>query len=147
MGRGLLEELMSVEGKTRVGNRLESYGPPSSAVFYILSFFFFSAVVLCAIPYNQSFLSFIPVPFFSPSPSSDAQYHQSQVQGRLLPAYSFLLVIIIIQGNKSFVAFSNLNDTESLTKTWKVQPSSQLLCFPLFKPLSHSGLHKSGELS
>ena len=24
------------------------------------------------------------------------------------------------QGNKSFIAFSNLGDTDSLTKTWKV---------------------------
>ena len=28
------------------------------------------------------------------------------------------------QGNKSFIAFSNLVDTDSLTKTWKVCPSS-----------------------
>ena len=34
------------------------------------------------------------------------------------------------QGNKSFVAFSNLNDTESLTKTWKA----------LFFPLSSFGI-------
>lgn len=27
----------------------------------------------------------------------------------------------LVQGNKSFVAFSNLGDTESLTKTWKVR--------------------------
>ena len=27
------------------------------------------------------------------------------------------------QGNKSFVAFSNLADTDSLTKTWKVRAS------------------------
>jgi hypothetical protein len=25
------------------------------------------------------------------------------------------------QGNKSFIAFSNLGDTDSLTKTWKVR--------------------------
>ncbi|KAG1899565.1 uncharacterized protein F5891DRAFT_1189724 [Suillus fuscotomentosus] len=29
-------------------------------------------------------------------------------------------LIILTSGNKSFVAFSNLSDTESLTKTWKV---------------------------
>ena len=28
------------------------------------------------------------------------------------------------QGNKSFIAFSNLGDTDSLTKTWKVCSSS-----------------------
>lgn len=28
---------------------------------------------------------------------------------------------MFFQGNKSFVAFSNLGETDSLTKTWKVR--------------------------
>ena len=49
------------------------------------------------------------------------------------------------QGNKSFIAFSNLGDTDSLTKTWKVRPSSP----PLSLPHTHHhppGLHKSRQL-
>ena len=30
------------------------------------------------------------------------------------------------QGNKSFIAFSNLGDADALTKTWKVCPLSPL---------------------
>ena len=33
-----------------------------------------------------------------------------------------LSVLRFAQGNKSFVAFSNLGDSESLTKTWKARP-------------------------
>ena len=39
------------------------------------------------------------------------------------------------QGNKSFIAFSNLGDTDSLTKTWKVRLISYYLS-PLVLPLA-----------
>lgn len=42
-----------------------------------------------------------------------------------LPALDwFYLMPANEQGNKSFIAFSNLGDTDSLTKTWKVCSSS-----------------------
>ena len=42
-----------------------------------------------------------------------------------LPAFDWLyLMPANEQGNKSFIAFSNLGDTDSLTKTWKVCLSS-----------------------
>ena len=42
-----------------------------------------------------------------------------------LPALDwFYLMPANAQGNKSFIAFSNLGDTDSLTKTWKVCSSS-----------------------
>ena len=39
-----------------------------------------------------------------------------------LPVFDWLyLTPANDQGNKSFIAFSNLGDTDSLTKTWKVR--------------------------
>lgn len=48
------------------------------------------------------------------------------------------------QGNKSFVAFSNLNDTEALTKTWKVCHS--LHSFPTSLKIANSGVYQGSEL-
>ena len=36
------------------------------------------------------------------------------------------------QGNKSFIAFSNLGDTDSLTKTWKVCTSSCTMLYYMY---------------
>lgn len=76
-----------------------------------------------------SVLSSSPKSETSPQ-SSNALYPQPQVQGRCFSPASqlfdrrvvpFALADEASQGNKSFVAFSNLNDGESLTQTWKVR--------------------------
>lgn len=50
-----------------------------------------------------------------------ALHCQPQVQGNNAHFRTPTRLTIIPQGNKSFVAFSNLSDCESLTKTWKVR--------------------------
>ena len=120
---------MSVEGNTRVGNRLESYAPPSRFCISIFPIFF-SVVVFYAIPYNQSaVLRFILVPLSFPL-CSHLRCPVSLISSSksVTSVYSLLIdnepsSIFTFQGNKSFVAFSNLNDSETLTKTWKVLPS------------------------
>ena len=49
-----------------------------------------------------------------------ALYPQPQVQSVFATVSDDDQLTKSSQGNKSFVAFSNLNDTEALTKTWKV---------------------------
>ena len=53
-------------------------------------------------------------------PVTYALYPQPQVQSVFTTVSDDDQLIKLSQGNKSFVAFSNLNDTETLTKTWKV---------------------------
>lgn len=68
-----------------------------------------------------------------------ALHPQSQVQKLLLLRAAGTL--LSFQRNKPFVAFSNLNDIKSLTKTWKVSlfaPDS-LLVFTLNSPDMHKG--------
>ena len=79
-------------------------------------------------------------PFNAPSPPSSliplspllecvhAQYPQSQVQSRCSSLVGFFACLLTsffscgnVQGNKSFVPFSNLSDGDSLTMTWKVR--------------------------
>ena len=101
----------------------------------------------------QSTLSLVPpfpsFPFSLPSssPSSppilslNAFHLKSQVQSRFSHFYSSrytrpLLMLNIdslfptmsypFQGNKSFIAFSNLGDADALTKTWKVRLMSHV---------------------
>jgi len=77
--------------------RFSASGAPLVAFFsFYASFFKFH---LCFIP---------PCPISSISNS------------RYLVSACILRRSHITQGNKSFVAFSNLNDSEALTKTWKV---------------------------
>jgi hypothetical protein len=45
-----------------------------------------------------------------------------------------LFFSLFFQGNKSFVAFSNLNDAESLTQTWKVVFHFLPVSHPLISP-------------
>lgn len=47
-------------------------------------------------------------------------YARFQVVSSLLPSPMPNIINLKFKGNKSFVAFSNLNDSEALTKTWKV---------------------------
>ena len=60
-------------------------------------------------PFSKFHLCFIP-----PCPISSISNSRY-----LIPVY-ITHRSLIHQGNKSFVAFSNLNDSEALTKTWKV---------------------------
>ena len=48
------------------------------------------------------------------------------------------------QGNKSFIAFSNLGDADALTKTWKVRLLTDRYPTPIH---SRIGLHQSRQLS
>jgi GATA-binding protein len=41
-----------------------------------------------------------------------------------------LTPVVVAQGNKSFAAFSNLSETDSLTKTWQARP---LVSLPRFQ--------------
>ena len=111
------------------------------------------------LPLSPPFPSFpltLPLPPSPPGSSRksplNAFHLKSQVQSVFLPTfYSSLCRPLLMlnfdplfplmphpfQGNKSFIAFSNLGDTESLTKTWKVRLViiSLSLSFPI--PLHH----------
>lgn len=92
-------------------------------------------------PSSQLLLSRLASSCPQPSLPVNALHIQSQVQSRsplpdsfrlpnllLLFSSFFLLfslrILVALQGNKSFVPFSNLTDADSLTKTWKVRLSS-----------------------
>ena len=76
-----------------------------------------------------SFSLFLSLAAFPLSASLNAFYLESQVQSRSPPSIPLMLDIESLlpliptpfQGNKSFIAFSNLGDADALTKTWKVR--------------------------
>jgi len=85
----------------------------------------------------------------SPYRDSDASNPQPQIQSR--PLFSSSLYAVISphhQGNKSFVPFSNLNDVDSLTKTWKVlnEPASDSHHYPPPTNIFALGLYKGRQL-
>jgi hypothetical protein len=65
--------------------------------------------------------------------------------------FLFSLMPQSFQGNKSFIAFSNLGDADALTKTWKVRLlATSLLSLSLLLTsfaTSALGLHQSRQLS
>ena len=86
----------------------------------------------------------------SPYCDSDASNPQPQVQSRSLFFSSLYAVILLLhQGNKSFVPFSNLSDVDSLTKTWKV-PKPTVFSFCPSPPLMRIfavGLYQGRQFS
>ena len=56
------------------------------------------------------------------------------------------LFLTNVQGNKSFVAFSNLTDSESLTKTWKVSLAFFQFVNVLFARCQQLGLYQGRKL-